>query len=95
MSWLRENSVKIFTTRKNGKPLKRNMAKKKPIKNNLRQKARVKLIINDVIADIAFEKVLTRTKDFDVLATMNLNGDYLSDALAAQVGGVVSPRAQI
>ena len=55
-----------------------------------------KLIINDVIADIAFEKVLTRTKDFDVLATMNLNGDYLSDALAAQVGGVgIAPGANI
>ena len=55
-----------------------------------------KLFINDVIADIAFEKVLTRTKDFDVLATMNLNGDYLSDALAAQVGGVgIAPGANI
>jgi len=55
-----------------------------------------KLFVNDVIADIAFEKVLTRTKDFDVLATMNLNGDYLSDALAAQVGGVgIAPGANI
>ena len=55
-----------------------------------------KLFINDVIADIAFEKVLTQTKNFDVLATMNLNGDYLSDALAAQVGGVgIAPGANI
>jgi isocitrate dehydrogenase len=47
-----------------------------------------KLLIRDVIADIAFQQVLTRPKDFDVLATCNLNGDYLSDALAAQVGGI-------
>ena len=55
-----------------------------------------KLLIKDMIADIAFEQVLTRTQDFDVLATMNLNGDYLSDAIAAQVGGVgIAPGANI
>ena len=47
-----------------------------------------KLIIKDVIADIVFQQTITRARDFDVLATMNLNGDYLSDALAAQVGGI-------
>lgn len=46
------------------------------------------LMINDTIADITLQQVLTRPKEFDVIATMNLNGDYLSDALAAQVGGI-------
>ncbi|MDB6023955.1 MAG: NADP-dependent isocitrate dehydrogenase [Verrucomicrobiales bacterium] len=46
------------------------------------------VIIKDAIADIALQQVLTRPTDFDVIATLNLNGDYLSDALAAQVGGI-------
>ncbi len=55
-----------------------------------------KVFINDVIADAAFEIALTRPRDFDVLATTNLNGDYLSDALAAQVGGLgIAPGANI
>jgi isocitrate dehydrogenase len=55
-----------------------------------------KLMIKDSIADITLQQVLTRTKDFDVVATMNLNGDYLSDALAAQVGGIgIAPGANI
>jgi len=45
-------------------------------------------IIKDAIADITLQQVLTRPEDFDVIATLNLNGDYLSDALAAQVGGI-------
>ncbi|HEY60525.1 MAG TPA: NADP-dependent isocitrate dehydrogenase [Anaerolineae bacterium] len=54
------------------------------------------LLIKDVIADIAFQQTLTRPKDFDVIVTTNLNGDYLSDALAAQVGGVgISPGGNI
>jgi isocitrate dehydrogenase len=51
-------------------------------------KWKAKLLIKDAIADIALQQVLTRASDFDVIATMNLNGDYLSDALAAQVGGI-------
>ena len=47
-----------------------------------------KVIIKDAIADITLQQVLTRPEEFDVVATMNLNGDYLSDALAAQVGGI-------
>ena len=47
-----------------------------------------KVIIKDAIADITLQQVLTRPEDFDVIATLNLNGDYLSDALAAQVGGI-------
>ena len=46
------------------------------------------LVIKDAIADITLQQVLTRPEDFDVIATLNLNGDYLSDALAAQVGGI-------
>jgi isocitrate dehydrogenase len=47
-----------------------------------------KVVVKDAIADITLQQVLTRPRDFDVIATMNLNGDYLSDALAAQVGGI-------
>ena len=55
-----------------------------------------KILIKDAIADIALQQVLTRPKDFDVIATLNLNGDYLSDALAAQVGGIgIAPGANI
>ena len=46
------------------------------------------IVIKDVIADICFQQTITRATEFDVLATMNLNGDYISDALAAQVGGI-------
>ncbi|MFD0962277.1 NADP-dependent isocitrate dehydrogenase [Paenibacillus chungangensis] len=55
-----------------------------------------KVIVKDAIADIALQQVLTRSTDFDVIATLNLNGDYLSDALAAQVGGIgIAPGANI
>lgn len=55
-----------------------------------------KLLIKDVIADIVFQQTITRPTEFDVLATMNLNGDYLSDALAAQVGGIgIAPGGNI
>ncbi len=47
-----------------------------------------KLLIKDAIADITLQQILTRPTEFDVIATLNLNGDYLSDALAAQVGGI-------
>lgn len=55
-----------------------------------------KILVKDTIADIALQQVLTRPKEFDVIATMNLNGDYLSDALAAQIGGIgIAPGANI
>jgi len=55
-----------------------------------------KVIVKDAIADIALQQVLTRPKSFSVIATMNLNGDYLSDALAAQVGGIgIAPGGNI
>ncbi|HEY5012856.1 MAG TPA: NADP-dependent isocitrate dehydrogenase [Acidimicrobiia bacterium] len=55
-----------------------------------------KILVKDAIADITLQQVLTRPTDFDVIATTNLNGDYLSDALAAQVGGIgIAPGANI
>src|SRR6202040_559426 len=54
------------------------------------------LIIKDSIADITLQQVLTRPDEFDVIATLNLNGDYLSDALAAQAGGIgIAPGGNI
>lgn len=55
-----------------------------------------KILVKDTIADIFLQQVLTRPREFDVVATMNLNGDYMSDALAAQVGGIgIAPGANI
>ena len=66
---------------------------------NEEQDAAVKagrIVIKDAIADITLQQVLTRPEEFDVIATMNLNGDYLSDALAAQVGGIgIAPGGNI
>jgi isocitrate dehydrogenase len=63
------------------------------------QKAALKagaILVKDAIADITLQQVLTRPEDFDVIATLNLNGDYLSDALAAQVGGIgIAPGGNI
>lgn len=55
-----------------------------------------KILVKDTIADIFLQQILTRPREFDVVATMNLNGDYMSDALAAQVGGIgIAPGANI
>jgi len=55
-----------------------------------------RIIVKDAIADITLQQVLTRPEEFDVIATLNLNGDYLSDALAAQVGGIgIAPGGNI
>ena len=66
---------------------------------NAEQKAALdsgKILIKDAIADITLQQVLTRATEFDVIVTMNLNGDYLSDALAAQVGGIgIAPGGNI
>jgi isocitrate dehydrogenase len=66
---------------------------------NAEQKAALasgRILIKDAIADITLQQVLTRPEDFDVIATLNLNGDYLSDALAAQVGGIgIAPGGNI
>ncbi|HLF13544.1 MAG TPA: NADP-dependent isocitrate dehydrogenase [Bacteroidota bacterium] len=61
-----------------------------------RAEAEGKIIVKDAIADIILQQVLTRPQEFDVIATLNLNGDYLSDALAAQVGGIgIAPGGNI
>jgi isocitrate dehydrogenase len=66
---------------------------------NAEQKAALaggKLLVKDAIADITFQQTITRATEFDVIATMNLNGDYISDALAAQVGGIgIAPGGNI
>ena len=66
---------------------------------NSEQKAALstgRILVKDAIADITLQQVLTRPGEFDVIATMNLNGDYLSDALAAQVGGIgIAPGGNI
>ncbi len=55
-----------------------------------------KILVKDTIADIFLQQILTRPREFEVVATMNLNGDYMSDALAAQVGGIgIAPGANI
>jgi isocitrate dehydrogenase len=95
MNWLKQNSVKIYTR------LQWDQTKTAQGEDaaNHEQEAAVnagKLIIKDAIADIVFEQIITRADEFDVLATTNLNGDYLSDALAAQVGGVgIAPGGNI
>ena len=66
--------------------------------NKMQKQAEVqgKIIIKDVIADAFLQQILTRPNEYDVIATMNLNGDYVSDALAAQVGGIgIAPGANI
>jgi len=77
----------------------RTKAAKGEAEANAEQKAAVaagKVIIKDAIADITLQQVLTRPEEFDVIATLNLNGDYLSDALAAQVGGIgIAPGGNI
>jgi isocitrate dehydrogenase len=74
-------------------------AKKGEDAANAEQKAALasgKLLIKDAIADITLQQILTRPDEFDVIATLNLNGDYLSDALAAQVGGIgIAPGGNI
>jgi isocitrate dehydrogenase len=74
-------------------------AKKGEDAANAQQKAALaagKLLVKDAIADITLQQVLTRPDEFDVIATPNLNGDYLSDALAAQVGGIgIAPGGNI
>jgi len=74
-------------------------AEKGEAEANAEQKAALaagKVLIKDAIADITLQQVLTRPDEFDVIATLNLNGDYLSDALAAQVGGIgIAPGGNI
>jgi isocitrate dehydrogenase len=77
----------------------RTKAEKGEVQANEEQEAMLgagRLLIKDAITDIAFQQTITRAREFDVIATMNLNGDYLSDALAAQVGGIgIAPGGNI
>jgi isocitrate dehydrogenase len=77
----------------------RTKAQKGESEANAEQKAALasgKVLVKDAIADITLQQVLTRPDEFDVIATLNLNGDYLSDALAAQVGGIgIAPGGNI
>jgi isocitrate dehydrogenase len=77
----------------------RTKAAKGEAEANAEQKAALaagKILVKDAIADITLQQVLTRPNEFDVIATLNLNGDYLSDALAAQVGGIgIAPGGNI
>ena len=90
-----EFSDKVYTWAQWG----RTKAEKGEEAANAEQKAALdsgKLLVKDVIADIVFQQTITRAREFDVLATMNLNGDYLSDALAAQIGGLgIAPGGNI
>ncbi len=71
-------------------------AKPRPTPSRRRRWPPARVLVKDAIADITLQQVLTRPEEFDVIATMNLNGDYLSDALAAQVGGIgIAPGGNI
>ena len=71
-------------------------ARRRPTPSRRRPSRAGKLLVKDAIADITLQQVLTRPDEFDVIATLNLNGDYLSDALAAQVGGIgIAPGGNI
>ncbi len=80
----------------NGSAPRARAARRRPTPRWTPRGKRGKLLIKDAIADITLQQVLTRPDEFDVVATMNLNGDYLSDALAAQVGGIgIAPGGNI
>ena len=75
---------------------KKAKSERRPMRAEGRPRPPGKILIKDAIADITLQQVLTRPEEFDVIATMNLNGDYLSDALAAQVGGIgIAPGGNI
>ena len=95
-SWLNRNSpIKTFTWGQYDR-IKEAEGAEAANKAQKEAEAAGKIIIKDAIADIALQQVLTRPAEFDVIATLNLNGDYLSDALAAQVGGIgIAPGANI
>ena len=89
-------SATRFTPGRNGSEPRRKRAKPPPTTSRKRRSKRGAVLIKDAIADITLQQVLTRPEDFDVIATLNLNGDYLSDALAAQVGGIgIAPGGNI
>ncbi|MCD8905075.1 NADP-dependent isocitrate dehydrogenase [Staphylococcus chromogenes] len=91
----REFSDKVFTWQQYDKIVEEQGKEEANAAQEKAEKAG-KIIIKDSIADIFLQQILTRPSDHDVVATMNLNGDYISDALAAQVGGIgIAPGANI
>ncbi|BAB06878.1 NADP-dependent isocitrate dehydrogenase [Halalkalibacterium halodurans] len=91
----REFGDKVFTWAQYDKIVEE-QGKEAADKAQAEAEAAGKIIVKDSIADIFLQQILTRPKEFDVVATMNLNGDYISDALAAQVGGIgIAPGANI
>ena len=76
--------------------LRRGGNRRRPVVQDSRRQTGRGIVIKDAIADITLQQVLTRPEEFDVIATLNLNGDYLTDALAAQVGGIgIAPGGNI
>lgn len=95
MNLLKENTAKKSSRGLNMTALLKNK-ERRANKAQSEAEAAGKIIIKDSIADIFLQQILTRPNEFDVVATMNLNGDYISDALAAQVGGIgIAPGANI
>ncbi|HPH94563.1 MAG TPA: NADP-dependent isocitrate dehydrogenase [Anaerolineaceae bacterium] len=91
----REFSDCAFTSRQS-EALRRSAGEEAAAQAEQEARAAGKIIVNDVITDAAFQKVLLNPEAFSVIATTNLNGDYLSDALAAQIGGIgIAPGANI
>ena len=91
----REFSSQVFTWQQY-KKLAEQKSEKEAEEIQSRSKAEGKVIIKDVIADAFLQQILTRPEDYSVIATLNLNGDYISDALAAIVGGIgIAPGANI
>ncbi|GIM47114.1 isocitrate dehydrogenase [NADP] [Collibacillus ludicampi] len=91
----REYSDKVFTWQQYDR-IKEQHGQRAADDAQKEAEANGKIIIKDVIADAFLQQILTRPKEYDVIATLNLNGDYISDALAAQVGGIgIAPGANI
>jgi isocitrate dehydrogenase len=91
----REYSDKVFTWQQYDR-IKEQQGQQAADDAQKEAEANGKIIIKDVIADAFLQQILTRPKEYDVIATLNLNGDYISDALAAQVGGIgIAPGANI
>ena len=94
--WPSASSAARSTPGSSGRRPRRRRAKTRPTPSRRRRSPPGKILIKDAIADITLQQVLTRPDEFDVIATLNLNGDYLSDALAAQVGGIgIAPGGNI
>ncbi len=96
MHWPKENSGNDVFTWPQHKQIAEKQAMKVADEKLKNAEAAGKVIIKDVIADAFLQQILTRPAEYSVIATLNLNGDYISDALAAIVGGIgIAPGANI